>query len=810
MTSSPDDDSSSSSSDSILDASPVITRKDGRAQRAEKLKMDFFDECLDGANARANMKRRIAVVEREQLQIVQDQNRRKDEERGTGETEGVCDRIGDIHITTKCDSINVNAERVDGKENTNNQTNSKEKTSNQVIIESEDSYWARVDQFAQQNSTVKGSSHNRPSTQKNLASAHKRLGDAMDRLEYGSETDDEEGQWKNGRGMTWEQRKGEATAKLTGGQSSLGLRRVFGRRHQRTVEKTKGRGTFDGNSLRFYWFQSRHEALTDLMSVLAKLNEVYEDSQTISEKLLHHEFILPLSRLLKTSKQNIWGMGMCSLFKFLKSNPVISSSGGVEISCGCRPKCTIVTPDLFIQWLWKVSCSSLQLTEVEATCCKLVIRILQEEPVTKRTGRCHRKNVCNSVVALQPFNMFCMGDLAKCLVNDFGLWMGPGSIDTSVDPEIKSGLVHSEESSMLDIYSLRKLLMLWNALLEKDYVLLDDVEGESVVVGEGATRDLVALARTSLDPHFELATQRYTTDGDSPSFIIQQPLSSLVDSAARQIAKKFDQKKVHKWLENSAISIIDSLLTFSAGDGESADSDDEDGHLPLATAISNILSREMFMREDFSYHCALMKLYLTEKGLKVFLRDIDYWDDEINSIMHARCESWGVDDGESNFKRPVLDGVFRALCVSEVAFIWIEKEKEYLLQKLPFFLASVHIAGECVLASTRIFCRTANPFNFQNANAGSFERYTAEEKELFYETLSSIEDLCDSLRAECGRRSVISFPHLRRAKEHLARLSKFIGGVKGKSSKEKRQKRRAQGSLDCFFRSNQDEFNPLE
>jgi len=41
-------------------------------------------------------------------------------------------------------------------------------------------------------------------------------------------------------------------------------------------------------------------------------------------------------------------------------------------------------------------------------------------------------------------------------------------------------------------------------------VLLDDTESENgiIVIGEGATREMVALARVSLDPHFELATQR--------------------------------------------------------------------------------------------------------------------------------------------------------------------------------------------------------------------------------------------------------------------------------------------------------------
>jgi hypothetical protein len=49
--------------------------------------------------------------------------------------------------------------------------------------------------------------------------------------------------------------------------------------------------------------------------------------------------------------------------------------------------------------------------------------------------------------------------------------------------------------------------MLWTSLLENDYALLDDAEFDSAV-GEGATQDLVALARVTLDPHFELSTQR--------------------------------------------------------------------------------------------------------------------------------------------------------------------------------------------------------------------------------------------------------------------------------------------------------------
>lgn len=292
--------------------------------------------------------------------------------------------------------------------------------------------------------------------------------------------------------------------------------------------------------------------------------------------------------------------------------------------------------------------------------------------------------------------------------------------------------------------------------------------------------------------------------------MLQKTMSSIVDSTTRQMLNKYNRKHIENWLESTANAIVESCSTFGAGEDDAADNDDKNGHLPLATVVSNVLSH-MNQSETVSYECALLKLHLGEKALKVCLRDIDNWEHERTAIMDARCESWGCDDNTDNINlRQLSDHAFRALLTSEIAFKWIDKEKEILLQDLPFFLAAVHIVGECVMAGAHIFYRTASPHNVEDAKSNSFVRYTIEEKDVVYETLSSIENLCDSVKVECGRRSVISFPHLRRAKEHLTRMSKYIGAIKGKSSRENRQKRRAQGSLDVFLRSSQDqdEFSP--
>jgi hypothetical protein len=286
-------------------------------------------------------------------------------------------------------------------------------------------------------------------------------------------------------------------------------------------------------------------------------------------------------------------------------------------------------------------------------------------------------------------------------------------------------------------------------------------------------------------------------------------VASLVESVARQITDKYDQKQVNDWLENTARSIIESCSTFSAGDDNAADIDDKHGYFPIATVVANMQGRGYLLAsQNISFESALMRVYLAEKALKICLKGINDWDTEVASIMNARCGSWGGDNDANSRLRTFSDRALTAFVKSEVAFHWIDSNKEDLMQDLPLFLAAIHIAGDCALASARIFYRSAGPSSCNDVKTEKFVRYSVEEKDIVYETLSSIQELTDSLRAECGRRSVISFPHLRRAKEHLTRLTKCIEGIKGKSSKDKRQKRRAQGSLDVFFRSSQDEFSP--
>ena len=284
-------------------------------------------------------------------------------------------------------------------------------------------------------------------------------------------------------------------------------------------------------------------------------------------------------------------------------------------------------------------------------------------------------------------------------------------------------------------------------------------------------------------------------------------LSSIVKSTSRQIANKFDQEKVHEWLEHTAISIIESCGAFSAGDEDAADNDDAHGYLPWAAVISNIQCRDDVLRsKEVSYECALLRVHMAEKALAVCLTEIKNLDEQVAALKNSRCDSWGkCNDADESSLRTFSDHAFTGFLTSEVVFRWIDERKDYLLQDLPRLLAIVYIAGECVMASARIFYRLAAPSNQSDIQIERFVRYSVEEKDGIYDTLTRIQDHSDSLRGECGRRSVISFPHLRRTKEYLTRLTKCIDGFKGRSSKEKRQRRRAQGSLDCFFRSSQDD-----
>lgn len=292
---------------------------------------------------------------------------------------------------------------------------------------------------------------------------------------------------------------------------------------------------------------------------------------------------------------------------------------------------------------------------------------------------------------------------------------------------------------------------------------------------------------------------------------LQSLLSSIVISTLRQIEQKSDRERVHEWLEHTAQSVIESVGAFSAGDEDAADNDDMHGYLPLAAIISTMQCRgNVIHSKEVSYECALLRVHLAKKALVVCLTEIKNLDEQVETLKKTRCDSWGnCNDVDKSYLREISDHAFTGFVTSEVVFRFMDENKEDLLQDLPRFLAAVYIAGECGIASAHIFYRSVAPSNQSDIQAERFVHYSTEENDAIYSILSRIQDHSDSLRGECGRRSVISFPHLRRAKEYLTRLTKSIDGFKGRSSKEKRQRRRAQGSLDCFFRSSQDdEFSP--
>ena len=333
----------------------------------------------------------------------------------------------------------------------------------EIKVETEDSYWARVDQFTVENSSVKRSRG----------------------VEYDSETDDEE-EWKDGVGVNKTQKRGETAAKLTGGQSGLGLRRVFGE------SKTQAGGIDRG--LRFYVFRSKEEALGDLGAVIGKLNGGYKHSQCTYEKLMYQHFLRPLSILIKT-KHNLWGRGMHSICRFLERNPITSSNIYNQITCECSQSCVLTLPGLLFQWIWKMSCSSLGLTALEAKCSQLLRKFIQND-------RFVQKNQCTFDIGTESFKTLQMGNLSTCLTEDFGL-LADSELTNSSDGKLANHDTKSTDEYCADIKSLNRLFTLWNSLVERDIVRLDDND----VVGAGATKDLVALARVSMDPHLELATQ---------------------------------------------------------------------------------------------------------------------------------------------------------------------------------------------------------------------------------------------------------------------------------------------------------------
>ena len=107
--------SSESSDDELLNSPAIFKKRDGRQTRAENAKLDFLDSCLSGTNARADVHRRIAEVDKEQMVFHRKQGDIKSEEKDDGdeeedgsggETKEVSGGIGDMSINSEAGSGN--------------------------------------------------------------------------------------------------------------------------------------------------------------------------------------------------------------------------------------------------------------------------------------------------------------------------------------------------------------------------------------------------------------------------------------------------------------------------------------------------------------------------------------------------------------------------------------------------------------------------------------------------------------------------------------------------------------------------------
>ena len=325
------DSSGSESDDDILNSSIFTKKPDRRSERAEKQKMDFLDQCLESTNARTDVQRRIADVEREQQQWLVKEEALVKEEDESGDSKD--DAIGGVGLNTNNDKENITNHaavklEVNVKVEPSADTATTPSTSNQqskrsLIDDNDESYWERVENFAKTNSTK----------QKNgdINTTRRKLADAMNGLDYDSETDDEDGKWVNGSsGMTREQKRSEAAAKMTGGQSLLGLRRMFlpvdKARETKLAVGSRNRNTAPkkveaSDGLGYYLFDSRDEAKSELKSIMSELEKSHRKTTTQAQTVLREDFIDPLNKLIKKCPQDLFWSSMTF---FLRHNPVIT------------------------------------------------------------------------------------------------------------------------------------------------------------------------------------------------------------------------------------------------------------------------------------------------------------------------------------------------------------------------------------------------------------------------------------------------------------------------------------------------------
>ena len=736
-----DSSSGESSDDSIL-ASPVFKKRDRRTERASKSKLSFLDACLNGTNARTDAQRRLREVESEHIE--EQNNLENDEEEVSPKSQNNDAAYEDQAKGVNTTHVANNDSSGSGSKRNNDVTIKAPQIPTERAIKSdqqkEEDYWDRVESF---NNT------NKAKMNVGIYADRGKLSDAMNGLDYTSETDDEDGKWNDGiGGMTSDQKRREARAKLQGLSASLGLRRMF---HVTNDKKPKTCG-----------YDDKAEAINELKLIVTTLQKRYRNVSGNAETILRSQMLDPLSKMFKKPKDIIWDL----LLRFLQRNQIVSGR--------CEER--VVLPKIICQWMWNAACSSYDAVgHISTACCQNLVRMLVNE-MDIDDGI----SFCADLTFVRNYSI---SDLVSHLDTDCGFWQSPGPIPSD-DENIDNSTGNS--SPYVDLYAMKNKFLLWKAALDRDLIKLDTDNGDAPLF-EGAAEAVAALTRVGIDPSFNLANENKNNCIDTLPSVLQSLLSSLIKSAVGQITKLYSESDAKKWIEYTADRMVEACSNLSAGEEGDADHDDDDGWLPLACAAERIIDFE-HGNEEHSLDVIEVKLNFTVLALNSCLAEDDSSDRE-KQIKQAttRLKDLVIEDDSNYATKRMLHMAMEALTHAEISLRYIDKNSDEIMRDHPHLLAAVMLSGECAFVGLH----TSKLIETSNL------QLETEEKVALVELMSIIETTCNNIKKKCT--SVIAYPHLRRVKEYLTRLGKTIGGMKGKA--DKRQKIRHQGSLDGWRRT---------
>ena len=736
--------SGESSDDSIL-ASPVFKKRDRRTERASKSKLSFLDACLNGTNARTDAQRRLAEVESEHVMDTEEQNNLEEEETSPPKSQN--NDATDAIETKETDTIHEADNDSDGsvKRNKVVTITAPLKTASRAPLksdqQSEEDYWDRVESF---NST------NKAKMNVGIDADRGKLSDAMNGLDdYTSETDDEDGKWNDGMGgMTREQMRSEARAKLQGLSASMGLRTMF---QQTTTKPTT------------CVYDNKVEAINELKLIASTLQKRHRNENGESEAILRRQMLDPLNKVFKNPKDLIWGL----LLRFLQRNTIITGT--------CEER--VILPKCICQWMWNATCSSFDaMGHVSTACCQNLVKMIVNEM--------YIDDDTSFSADLTFIETYSIVDLVSHLENECGLWLVPGpmsSDDENIDHD-------AGKASPVDVYAMKNIFLLWKAALDRDLIKLDTDNGAATRF-EGASKAVTALTRVGIDPIFNLANENTKNCIDTVPQLLQSLMASLINSTVRQISKLHSESDAKKWIKHTADRMVEACSNLSAGEEGDADHDDDDGWLPLACAVERMIDFE-YGDDEHSLDVVEVKLNFARIALERCLAEEDDTSDRENQLKQAttRLEDLVIRDDSDDATKRLLEMAMHALTHAEISLQYIDKNSDAFMRDHPHLLAAILLSGECAFLGTHV----SKQIEVRNL------QLEIEEKDALVEFMSIIETTCNNIKKKCT--SVIAYPHLRRVKEYLTRLGKTVGGMKGKAS-SKRHKVRHQGSLDSWRRA---------